>query len=396
MLTLKDLTDLKDKKVFLRLDLNVPLKDGKVLDDTRIREAIPTVKFLMESGARLVIASHLGRPKGDTPEDRAKFSLEPVATNLAEKLGKEVVLVESPESDAPRGLLAEAKFDKVILLENLRFTKGEEENSNALAQRWAKYVDIYVNDAFGSCHRAHASIDALPRVMKKKAAGFLIEKEIAALTSVREKPQSPFVLILGGSKVSDKIAVIENFIDKADSIIVGGAMAYTFLKAQGVPVGKSLVEENKVFYAKELLERMEARGKKIHLPVDHVITQDLAKPENVRTTETATIDSGWLGVDIGPKTVQDFSKVIAGAKTIFWNGPMGVYETPPFNKGSFAIAEAIAKSDGFSVIGGGDSAAAAAESGFAGEMGHISTGGGASLEFMEGETLPGIAALEAK
>jgi phosphoglycerate kinase len=396
MQTLKDLTELKDKKVFLRLDLNVPLKDGKVLDDTRIREALPTVKFLLENGVRLVIASHLGRPKGDTAEDRAKFSLEPVATNLAEKLGKEVVLVESPESDAPRGLLAEAKFDKVILLENLRFNKGEEENSNALAQRWAKYVDVYVNDAFGSCHRAHASIDALPRVMKKKAAGFLIEKEISALTSVREKPQSPFVLILGGSKVSDKIAVIENFIDKADVIIVGGAMAYTFLKAQGVPVGKSLVEENKVFYAKELLERMEARDKKIHLPVDHVITQDLAKPENIKTTDSVAIEAGWLGVDIGPKTIQDFSKVIAGAKTVFWNGPMGVYETPPFNKGSFAIAEAIAKSEGFSVIGGGDSAAAAAESGFADQMDHISTGGGASLEFMEGEVLPGIAALEAK
>jgi len=396
MQTLKDLTDLRDKKIFLRLDLNVPLKNGEVLDDTRIREAMPTVKFLLEQGARLVLASHLGRPKGDTAEDRAKFSLEPVAKNLAEKLGKEVVLVESPESDAPRGLLAEAKFNKVILLENLRFNKGEEENSNTLAQKWARYVDIYVNDAFGSCHRAHASIDALPRAMKKKAAGFLIEKEIAALSSVREKPQSPFVLILGGSKVSDKIAVIENFIDKADSIIVGGAMAYTFMKAQGVPVGKSLVEENKVSYAKELLERMEARDKKIHLPVDHVVVQDLKNPTGHRTTESATIDPQWLGVDIGPKTVQEFSRVIAGARTIFWNGPMGVYETPPFNQGSFAIAKAIAESDGFSVIGGGDSAAAAAESGFAGEMDHISTGGGASLEFMEGETLPGLAALESK
>jgi phosphoglycerate kinase len=394
MLTLKDLTDLKDKKVFLRLDLNVPLKNGQVLDDTRIREALPTLQYLIDQGARVVIGSHLGRPKGDTADDRAKFSLEPVATDLAKKLNKEVVLVESPESDAPRGLLAEAKFNKVILLENLRFTKGEEENSNNLAQRWAKYIDVYVNDAFGSCHRAHASIDALPKIMKKKAAGYLIEKEVAALTAVREKAQSPFVLILGGSKISDKIAVIENFIDKADAMIIGGAMAYTFLKAKGEPVGKSLVEESKVDYARELLERFDARDKKIFLPVDHVVTQALDNPSNNKVVDV--IEAGWLGADIGPKTISDFSKIISEAKTVFWNGPMGVYETPPFNKGSFAIAEAIAKSQSYSVIGGGDSAAAAVESGYAGEIDHISTGGGASLEFMEGEVLPGLAALGVK
>lgn len=396
MQTLRDLTDLKDKKVFLRLDLNVPLKNGEVADDTRIREALPTLRFLIEQGARVVIGSHLGRPMGDTPADRAKFSLEPVATNLAQQLNKEVVLVESPESDAPRGLLAEAKFNKVILLENLRFSKGEEENSNTLAQRWAKYIDIYVNDAFGSCHRAHASIDALPRIMKIKAGGLLIEKEVAALTSVREKAESPFVLILGGSKVSDKIKVIENFIDKADAIIVGGAMAYTFLKAQGIPVGKSLVENGKVAYAKELLARVEARDKHIYLPVDHVVTTSVTQPEKTRTTDHESIDPDWLGADIGPKTIAEFSRIIAEAKTVFWNGPMGIYETPPFNKGSFAIAEAIAKSAAFSVIGGGDSAAAAVDSGFAPEMDHISTGGGASLEFMESKTLPGLAALGGK
>lgn len=388
---LKDLTGLKDKKVFLRLDLNVPIKNGKIIDDTRIREALPSIQFLLEQGARLVLASHMGRPKGNGPEDRAKYSLEPVAQDLAQKLKREVILVEAPDSDAPRGLLAEAKFDKIILLENLRFHKGEEENSNALAQKWAKYVDVYVNDAFGSCHRAHASIDALPRAMKTKVAGFLIEKEVQALTAVREKPEAPFVLILGGSKVSDKIPVIENFIDKAETIIVGGAMAYTFLNAQGEPVGKSLVEEKQVEYARHLIERMEARDKKILLPIDHVVTTALDKPELAKTV--THIEAGWLGVDIGPQTVALFKQTIATAKTIFWNGPMGVYETPPFNKGSFAIAKAIAESEGYSVIGGGDSAAAAVESGFSAQVNHISTGGGASLEFMEGHKLPGLEAL---
>ena len=392
MKLLKDLTDLKFKKVFLRLDLNVPLKNGEIIDDTRIREALPSIQYLLEQGVRLVIASHMGRPKGDGAEDRAKYSLEPVAKDLAKKLNREVVLIENPDSDAPRGLLAEAKFNKVILLENLRFNKGEEENSNTLAQKWAKYVDVYINDAFGSCHRAHASIDALPRAMKTKAAGFLIEKEVTALTAVREKAEAPFVLILGGSKVSDKIPVIENFIDKADSIIVGGAMAYTFLKAQGIPVGNSLVEEKQVAYAKELIGRMEARDKQIHLPVDHVVTQSLSAPEDHKVV--SEIPTGWLAADIGPQTISQFSKIIQSAQTIFWNGPMGVYETAPFNKGSFAIAKSIAESEGYSVVGGGDSAAATVESGYAAQVNHISTGGGASLEFMEGKTLPGLLALE--
>jgi phosphoglycerate kinase len=391
---LKDLTELKDKKVFLRLDLNVPIKNGKILDDTRIREALPSIHFLLEQGARIVMASHMGRPKGDSAEDRAKYSLEPVAQDLAQKLKREVVLIEAPDSDAPRGLLAEAKFNKVILLENLRFDKGEEANSTALAQKWAKYCEIYINDAFGSCHRAHASIDALPRAMKLKAAGFLIEKEVQALTAVREKAEAPFVLILGGSKVSDKIAVIEKFIDRADAIIIGGAMAYTFLKAMGESVGKSLVEEKQVEYAKMLLQRMEARGKKIHLPVDHVVTTALDNTDGAKTV--ITIENGYLGVDIGPQTIQNFSEVVKSAKTIFWNGPMGVYETAPFNKGSFAMAKAIAESEGFSVIGGGDSAAAAVDSGYAEQVNHISTGGGASLEFMEGKTLPGLLALDIK
>lgn len=393
MKTIKDLGSLKDKNIFLRLDLNVPLKNGEILDDTRIREALPTIQFLMEQGARLVIGSHLGRPKGDTEEDRKKFSLEPVAKDLAKKLEKEVVLMESPASDAPRSILAEGKFNKVILLENLRFHPGEEKNSNELAQKWAKYSDIYVNDAFGSCHRAHASIDALPKVMPIKAAGFLIEKELLALEKVRNSPESPFVVILGGSKVSDKIVVIEKFLDSAQSILIGGAMAYTFLQAQGVAVGKSLVEKDKVDVARELIKRFEARDKKFILPVDHIVATSLSDITTAKTTTGESIESAYMGVDIGPKTRKLFDEQIQKARTVFWNGPMGVYETKPFHEGSFAMAESMARAPGYTVVGGGDSAAAAVDSGFAAQIDHISTGGGASLEYIEGKTLPGIKVL---
>lgn len=396
MKTLKDIPDLKNKNVFLRLDLNVPLKNGEIVDDTRIREALPTVQYLIEQGARIVIGSHLGRPKGDGEEDRKKFSLEPVAENLAQKLNREVVLMESPDSDAPRGLLAEGRFDKIILLENLRFHPGEEKNSNELAQKWAKYTDIYVNDAFGSCHRAHASIDALPKVMPQKYAGFLIEKELNALSKIRNAPEEPFVVILGGSKVSDKIVVIEKFLDSAQSILVGGAMAYTFLQAMGVSVGKSLVEKDKVALAKELIVRFEARDKKFILPVDHIATRALTDSAGAIATASESIPADMMGVDIGPKTRALFAEHISQAKTVFWNGPMGVYETKPFDQGSFAIAEAMAKAEGYTVVGGGDSAAAAMDSGFAEKMDHISTGGGASLEYIEGKTLPGIKVLAGK
>lgn len=391
---LKELENLKDKKVFLRLDLNVPMKDGKILDDTRIREALPTIQYLIDQGCRVMIGSHLGRPKGNGAEDRKNFSLEPVASALVEKLKKEVVLIDSPDSDAPRGLLAEGKFDKILLLENLRFAKGEEANDNALAQKWAKLVDVYVNDAYGSCHRAHASIDALPRIVRVKASGFLLEKEIEMLAKVRNSPPTPFALVLGGSKVTDKIGVIENMINKIDVLMIGGAMAYTFMKAKGLMVGGSRVEAGKVDYAKELLKRFEARDKKVLLPIDHVIVKSLDAPAGRQTTKGADIEPGWMAVDIGPKTRELFQKELSNCKTIFWNGPMGVYEVPPFNEGSFAIAKAIAETEGFTVIGGGDSAAAAVESGYAPKFTHISTGGGASLEYMEGKDLPGILALE--
>jgi phosphoglycerate kinase len=396
MKTLKDLSNLRDKNIFLRLDLNVPIKNGEIVDDTRIREALPTIKYLMEQGARLVIGSHLGRPKGDSEEDRKKFSLEPVAKDLAKKLVKEVVLMESPDSDAPRSILAEGKFNKVILLENLRFHPGEEKNSNELAQKWARYCDIYVNDAFGSCHRAHASIDALPKVMPIKAAGFLIEKEMLALSKVRNSPEAPFVVVLGGSKVSDKIVVIENFLDSAQSILIGGAMAYTFLQAQGVPVGRSLVEKDKVDVARELMARFEARDKKFILPVDHIMATSLSDVSTAQVSKGESIDAQFMGVDIGPKTRQLFKDTILKAKTVFWNGPMGVYETRPFHEGSFAVAEAMAQATGYTVVGGGDSAAAAVDSGFASQIDHISTGGGASLEYIEGKTLPGIKVLQVR
>lgn len=394
MRTLKDLSNLERKKVFLRLDLNVPLKDGKIVDDTRIQGALPTLRYLLEQGARVVIGSHLGRPKGDSEEDRQRYSLEPVAEALAQELGKEVLLTEAPDSDAPKGLMMEAKFDKVILLENLRFHVGEKKNSNELAQKWANYSDIYVNDAFGCCHRADASIDALPKLMNQKAAGFLIEKELEALTKIKEKPERPFVVILGGSKVSDKIGVIESFLDVADTILIGGAMAYTFLKAEGIAVGNSLVEEDKLSIARDFIKRFEARDKQILLPIDHVISEKFAQVEGYKVTSGQMIESGWMGLDIGPQTRGRFAQVIANAKSIFWNGPMGVYETAPFNEGSFAVAEAVAKSSAYSVIGGGDSAAATVESGYADQVSHISTGGGASLEFMEGKILPGLRALK--
>lgn len=394
ILKLREIENLKDKKVFLRLDLNVPMKDGKIIDDTRIREAIPTIQYLLDQGCRIMIGSHLGRPKGNTAEDKKKFSLEPVARDLVEKLKKEVVLIDSPDSDAPRGLMAESKFDKILLLENLRFSKGEESNDNGLAQKWAKFVDVYVNDAYGTCHRAHASVDALPRAMKVKAPGFLIEKEIEVLSKVRNSAEAPFALVLGGSKVSDKIGVIENMMGKIDVLVIGGAMAYTFMKAKGIMVGASRVEDGKVAYAKELLARFAARDKKVLLPIDHVIVKSLDAPAGKQTTKDADIEPSWMAVDIGPRTRELFHKELSSCKTIFWNGPMGVYEIPPFNEGSFAMAKTIAETDCFSVIGGGDSAAAAVESGYADKFSHISTGGGASLEYMEGKELPGILALE--
>ncbi len=391
--TLKDF-NVKDKVVFLRLDLNVPLENGKITDETRITATLPTIQFLMDAGAKIVMASHLGRPKN--AED-TQFSLVPVAESLAEHLKAEVLLVDDPSSDdGVKGLLIGLKKNQLILLENIRYVAGEIKDSDELAQTIASYSDIYINDAFGASHRAHATIHALPKIMKQKGIGFLIEKEIKILDQLMESPAKPYIAVLGGAKVSDKIAVIEKLIDVVDGIIIGGAMAYTFLKAQGHSVGKSLVEEDKIKYAKEMIARIEARRKTLLLPVDHVTTLAFGDTKNIETTKDVNIPDGRMALDIGPKSLNLFSAALREAKTIFWNGPMGVFETAEFSKGTFGVAKIISENPGMTIIGGGDSAAAAEASGYADKMTHISTGGGASLEYLQGDKLPGLEVLRQK
>lgn len=379
--------DLSGKTVFLRLDLNVPIDAGRITDETRIAASLPTIKYCLEKGAKLVVASHLGRPKSAADK---KYSLEPVAKRLTELLDREVVLMEEPSSEGVKHILYGNMKNEIILLENLRFDEGETANKPELAQQWASYADIYINDAFGASHRAHASIHALPEIMSKKGIGFLIEKEIRMLDSLLDNPKKPYFAILGGAKISDKIDVIEKLIDVVDGFVIGGAMAYTFLKAQNIPVGKSLVEADKLKYAKEMIGRMEARGKTLLLPVDHIVSTEFGNVENKKTTSGASIEENFMGLDIGPQTIRIFRAALMNAATVFWNGPMGVFENPAFSEGTFAIAKVLAESSGTKIVGGGDSAAAAEASGYAEKMTHISTGGGASLEYLQGEKLPGL------
>lgn len=389
--TIRDF-ELRGKNVFMRLDLNVPLDGTTITDETRIRESLPTVKYALEQGAKIVLASHLGRPKSAADK---KYSLEPVAQRMSELLGIEVILLSEPDSDATRQMLKTLRANQVLMLENVRFEKGETENSEELAQVWASFTDVYINDAFGASHRAHASIDALPRLVLKKGIGFLIEKEIKMLDQLMSNPKRPYVAVLGGAKVSDKIDVIEKLIDLVDVFIIGGAMAYTFLKAKGVAVGNSLVEADKVKYASEMMGRIEVRGKSLLLPVDHVVTSSLAEKTGTLCADV-NIPDGKLGVDVGPKSIENFAASLKEAKTIFWNGPMGIFEEEAFSKGTFAVAKAVAESSAFKIVGGGDSAAAAHASGFAEKMTHISTGGGASLEYLQGDKLPGLEVLRIK
>ncbi len=388
--TIRDF-DLAGKTVFLRLDLNVPLDGTRIADETRITASLPTISYCLEKGAKLIVASHLGRPKN---ADDKKYSMEPVAKRLSELLNREVVLMEEPSSEGVKHILYGNMKNEMICLENLRFDPGEVENSNELAVQWSSYTDIYINDAFGASHRAHASIVALAEIMGKKAGiGFLIEKEVKMLDSLMDNPKKPYIAVLGGSKISDKIDVIEKLIDVVDGFIIGGAMAYTFLKAQNVPVGKSLIEADKLKYAKEMIQRLEARNKTMLLPVDHVVSTEFGNVANKKTTSSALIGENEMGLDIGPQTIKNFSLALSKASTIFWNGPMGVFENKAFSDGTFAIAKAMADNPGIKIVGGGDSAAAAEASGYASKMTHISTGGGASLEYLQGEKLPGLEVL---
>ncbi len=389
--TIRDF-ELNEKNVFMRLDLNVPIENGVITDLTRIEASLPTIIYAMEKGAKLILASHLGRPKS---ADDKKYSLEPVAKKLTELLKKEVILIEEPSSEAVKPLLIGLKKNQLLLLENLRFEPGETENSDEFAQSLALNTEVYINDAFGASHRAHASIDALPRMIANKGIGFLIEKEIQMLDQLLANTKKPYLAILGGVKVSDKVAVIEKIMDLVDGIVIGGAMAYTFLKAKGFNVGKSLVETDKLNYAREMIARMEMRGKTLLLPVDHIVTDNLASSQG-KICPQVNMQEGDIAVDIGPQTIRNYSAAIAKAETLFWNGPMGIFEKEAFSNGTFSIAKALAESKGQRIVGGGDSAAAAVASGYAGQMTHISTGGGASLEYLQGDKLPGLEVLRVK
>jgi phosphoglycerate kinase len=391
--SLKDV-QVKGKTVLVRVDFNVPIKDGVITDVTRIEGAVPTIKYLIDNGAKVVLCSHLGRPKG---EFNLKYTLKPTAEKLGEYLGKKVAFASDVIGDSAKAAKAALKDGDVLLLENLRFHKEEEANDKDFCKALAEGVDIYVNDAFGTAHRAHASTAGVAQYgfVKTAVAGFLIEKELEIMGGALENPKRPFVAILGGAKVSDKIGVINNLLEKVDTLIVGGAMAYTFLKAQGKNIGASLCENDKTDLALELIKKAEIKGVKFLLPVDNKIADAFANDANQRFSEDG-IPDGWQGLDIGPKTIKIFSDAIKNAKTVVWNGPMGVFEFENFAAGTKAVAEALSKTDAVTIIGGGDSAAAVTQLGYADKMTHISTGGGASLEFLEGLELPGVACLNDK
>ena len=391
--TLHDI-DVRGKKVFCRVDFNVPLDDnGLITDDTRIQAALPTIRYLIDNEAKVILASHLGRPKG---KPDPAYSLCPVATHLSELLNQQVIMAPDCIGENIELLANQLANGSVMLLENVRFHSGETENDPVFSAQLAKLAEIYVNDAFGTAHRAHASTEGVARLLQPAVAGFLMEKELQYLGGALAQPEHPFVAILGGAKVSDKITVIENLLNKVDSVLIGGGMAYTFLKAQGIEVGQSLVEEDRIALAADLLDKAASQGIDFLLPVDHLVAEKFSADSPAAVVENSAFPANGMGLDIGPQTIMLYQNRIKQARTVVWNGPMGVFEFDRFAKGTFAIAEALAAANCLSIIGGGDSVAAVNKSHLQDKMTHISTGGGASLEFLEGKALPGVVALSDK
>lgn len=397
MLNKKTVEDLnvKGKRVLVRCDFNVPVKDGVITDENRITASLPTIKKLMDNGAKVILCSHMGKPKGEV---KPELSLAPVAVRLSEKLGINVKFAKDDNvvGENAKKAVAEMKDGEVVLLENTRYRKEETKNEDNFSKELASLADIYVDDAFGSSHRAHCSTVGVTKYVGESAVGYLMEKEIEYLGNAVENPVRPFAAVLGGAKVSDKINVINNLLEKVDILIIGGGMAYTFIKALGGNVGESLLEADKVDYARDMIEKAKEKGVKFLLPIDTVVVKEFKNEAERDIVPTGLIPDGWMGVDIGPETVKAFSEALKSAKTVIWNGPMGVFEFPNFAKGTEAIAKVLADIDGTTIIGGGDSAAAVNQLGYGDKMSHISTGGGASLEFLEGKELPGVAAVQDK
>ena len=382
--------DVKGKRVFCRVDFNVPMKNGEVNDDTRIRAALPTIQHLSEQGAIIILASHLGRPKGEVVEE---LRLDPVAKRLSDLLNKPVYKSDQVFGEEPAKAIAQLNEGDVLLLENVRFEAGEEKNDPELAKHFAALADIYVNDAFGAAHRAHASTEGIARNLPA-VAGLLMEKELEVLGKALFEPERPFTAIIGGAKVKDKIGVIDNLLDNVDNLIIGGGLSYTFIKAKGYEIGNSLLEEDKIDLAKQFIQKAEDKGVNLYLPLDAIVADKFGEDAETKSVDIENIPSDWQGLDIGPKSIDQYRDVILNSKLVIWNGPMGVFELKPFSNGTISVAKALADAkDTYTVIGGGDSAAAVEKFGFADSMDHISTGGGASLEFMEGKELPGVAAL---
>lgn len=382
--------DVTGKSIFFRVDLNAPIKDGVVSDDTRLTAILPTLNYLLEKKAKVTLASHLGRPEG---KKNAKYSLMPVGERLAQLTGREILLPDDCIGDGVKKLSQEQNANQIVLLENLRFYADEEENNREFAEKLKGNHDIYLSDAFGALHRAHASTSMLPSLFEERGIGLLIQKELEFLYPLVKNPERPYSVILGGAKISDKLKVVDSLIRKVDRLFIGGAMVFTFLKARGFEIGNSLFEEKMLNRARRILEEAEERKVSIYLPKDFVIAKSMKDLSEVKTTDSIKIPEGWAGLDVGPKTVAHFTEFLNGSKTILWNGPMGWFEQTPFDKGTFELAANISKMDGIKIIGGGDSAAAVAQAGLADKMNHISTGGGATLEFLEDPVLPGLKAL---